>query len=161
MSAVLSTGAALLKPELSLPVDRHISGLGEPVVAVGLVVPRPDVFDASLVRYLLVVATPAEVRLYAVTFGPAPGTHEAEATDGATVPVLTGVPEGGAESSSPGSSVHGRLHVHETALVYPTGGVIAHKVAGSASGRIFLAGARARSGAGGAGCQVRCGTISK
>ena len=123
------------------PRCRRISGLGEPVVAVGLGVPRADVFDPRLVRYLLVVATPAEVRVYAVTFGPAPGLADAggpSSSRDASCFVATGSSGGGTTGSS--SSIHGRLHLHETALVFPTGGFVAQKIVGSASGRIFLAG---------------------
>jgi hypothetical protein len=68
------------------------------------------------VRYLLVVATPVEVTLYAVSFGSAAGA-----------------------GSSP-SSVHECLHLHATPLSFATGGVVVQKIAGTSSGRIFLAG---------------------
>jgi hypothetical protein len=57
-----------------------------------------------------------------------------------------GSPDGGSGGSSSGTSgagsVHEALHLHETSLAFPTGGTLVQKVAGTASGRIFLAGAQ-------------------
>ena len=50
-----------------MTVRRLIRGLGEPILAVGLVAPRPDVFDPR-VKYLLVVCATTTVRVFAATF---------------------------------------------------------------------------------------------
>ena len=59
------------QPLFKLPCAQNrcslISGLGEPILSVGLCAPRSDVFDPA-VAYLLVVCTPSVVRVFAASF---------------------------------------------------------------------------------------------
>eukprot|EP01138_Halocafeteria_seosinensis_P003357 gb/GECG01003433.1/.p1 GENE.gb/GECG01003433.1/~~gb/GECG01003433.1/.p1 ORF type:complete len:1699 (+),score=196.35 gb/GECG01003433.1/:1-5097(+) len=80
---------------------------GQAIRTVGLVVPKPHVFPRS-VKYLLVVATPVEIRLLALTFD--------------------------------SNSIHNQLHYYDTGLVCQTDGIGITKIAGTATGRIFLVG---------------------
>lgn len=175
-------------------------------MAVGLVPPRADVFDASVKvrptrrasrrhlskalarrltttaylsdffrsppstflcpQYVLAVATPAEVLLFAVTFDDLPllrGGAAASATSMADTFAATGVARtparggrGGGDASAAADapaagaglrngglgSVHGRLQLHDTGLRVPTGGVMVTKVVGTPEGRVLLAGER-------------------
>ncbi|KAI5633066.1 hypothetical protein NE865_14194 [Phthorimaea operculella] len=91
----------------------YFDGLGETIVSVGLVKPKPGVFQ-NFVKYLLVLTTTVEIVVLGVTF-----------------------------SSSKGDDTNGFEEIHlvpEPVFVLPTDGVPMMSVKSTAKGRIFLGG---------------------
>ncbi|XP_028161974.1 nuclear pore complex protein Nup154 [Ostrinia furnacalis] len=91
----------------------YFDGLGETIVSVGLVKPKPGVFQ-SFVKYLLVLTTTVEIVVLGVTFS---------------------------SSKNDGSSEFQEIHlVPEPVFVLPTDGVSMMSVKSTAKGRIFMGG---------------------
>ncbi|XP_053623527.1 nuclear pore complex protein Nup154 [Plodia interpunctella] len=91
----------------------YFDGLGETIVSVGLVKPKPGVFQ-SFVKYLLVLTTTVEIVVLGVTFS---------------------------ASKNEGNSDFQEIHlVPEPVFVLPTDGVSMMSVKSTAKGRIFMGG---------------------
>ncbi|XP_073944058.1 nuclear pore complex protein Nup154 [Choristoneura fumiferana] len=90
----------------------YFDGLGETIVSVGLVKPKPGVFQ-SFVKYLLVLTTTVEIVVLGVTFS---------------------------SSKSEGTAFEEMHLVPEPVFVLPTDGVSMMSVKSTSSGRIFMGG---------------------
>ena len=112
-------------------------GLDQVILSVGLVRPRDGVF-VDEVKWLLVLTTPVEIVLLAVTF------EDVESGDLLEPSVSNGIGYGDSTSASysrrPASSHQGDLKLNPTKFSVPTDNVNMLRVVGSSKGRVFMTG---------------------
>lgn len=112
-------------------------GLDQVILSVGLVRPREGVF-VDEVKWLLVLTTPVEIVLLAVTF------EDVESSDLLEPSVSNGIGYSDTTSASytrrPTSSTQGDLKLNPTKFSVPTDNVNLLKVVGSSKGRVFMTG---------------------
>lgn len=95
------------------PDVAYFDGLGETIVSVGLVKPKPGVFH-NFVKYLLVLTTTVEIVILGVTFS--------------------------ATKDGPLGQLEEMHLLPDPVFVLPTDGVAINTIAGTSSGRIFMGG---------------------